>query len=108
MNVPLHSSRSPDPGRYSQTKLQGDFGSFKTPTLREIARTAPYMHDGRLETLEKVIEFYDKGGISNPQLDEEMRLLKLTVQEKADLVIFLQEGLSSDSYPDTMPPTLPE
>ena len=98
----------PDPGRYAQTKLQGDFGSFKTPTLREIARTAPYMHDGRLETLEKVIEFYDKGGIPNPQLDEEMRLLKLTVQEKADLVIFLQEGLSSDSYPDTMPPTLPE
>lgn len=98
----------PDPGRYAETKLQGDLGSFKTPTLREIARTAPYMHDGSLATLEEVVEHYAKGGIPNPQLDEGIFKLNLTDQEKADLVTFLKEGLSSESYPEHQPPELPE
>lgn len=98
----------PDLGRFAETKLEGDRGSFKTPTLREIARTAPYMHDGSLATLEDVIDFYDKGGQPNPQLDEEMFPLKLTAQEKADLVVFLKEGLSSKDYPAIAPPKLPE
>jgi cytochrome c peroxidase len=97
----------PDLGRYEVSKLLGDKGSFKTPTLREIARTAPYMHDGSLKTLEEVVEHYDKGGIPNPQLDEEIFPLKLTDEEKADLVTFLREGLSSPDYPDIEPPTLP-
>lgn len=97
-----------DPGREEITKRLGDRGSFKTPTLREIARTAPYMHDGSLATLGDVIDYYDRGGIQNPQLDEEMRPLSLSDQEKADVVTFLTEALSSDAYPDFDPPNLPD
>lgn len=97
----------PDLGRYEVTKVVGDKGAFKTPTLREIARTGPYMHDGSLKTLEDVVDYYDKGGISNPQLDEEIFPLKLTAEEKADLIKFLKEGLSSADYPDIAPPKLP-
>lgn len=98
----------PDVGRYAVTQLLGDRGAFKTPTLREIARTAPYMHDGSFQTLEEVVDFYDKGGNPNPQLDEELFPLKLTDQEKSDLVTFLKEGLSSPDYPNVDPPQLPE
>jgi cytochrome c peroxidase len=97
----------PDLGRYEVTKVEGDKGTFKTPTLREVARHAPYMHDGSLKTLEDVVDHYDKGGIANPQLDEEIFPLKLTSQEKADLVTFMKEGLSSSEYPDIEPPKLP-
>jgi cytochrome c peroxidase len=97
----------PDMGRYEVTKVEGDKGAFKTPTLREIARHAPYMHDGSLKTLEDVVDHYDKGGIANPQLDEEIFPLKLTAQEKADLITFMKEGLSSSDYPDIAPPKLP-
>lgn len=64
-------------------------GRFKTPTLREVARTAPYMHDGTLATLEDVVEFYDAGGRANPSLDPEIRRLSLSVAEKQALVAFL-------------------
>jgi cytochrome c peroxidase len=98
----------PDLGRYEVTKVEGDKGAFKTPTLREVARHSPYMHDGSLATLEEVIDHYDKGGITNPQLDEEIFPLKLTSEEKANLVSFLKEGLSSADYPDVAPPKLPQ
>ena len=78
-----------------------DRGAFKTPTLREVTRTAPYMHDGSIATLEEVIEFYDRGGNENPYIDDQLRRLNLTVEEKAELVAFLrslsgtvQEGLN--------------
>ena len=98
----------PDLGRFAVSKLTGDKGAFKTPTLREIHRTAPYMHDGSEATLEDVVEYYVKGGVANPYLDEEMKKLDLTEQEKKDLVTFLKEGLASDDYPDVEPPKLPE
>ena len=98
----------PDLGRFEQTKLTGDKGSFKTPTLREIASTAPYMHDGSVATLEEVVEYYDKGGTPNEFLDEELFPLKLNADQKAALVAFLKEGLSSKQYPDCEPPKLPE
>lgn len=98
----------PDLGRQAHSMMVGDRGSFKTPTLREIARSAPYMHDGRLKTLEEVVDYYDKGGTPNPQLDEEIYQIKLAPQEKADLVTFLKEGLSSESYPFIKAPKLPE
>ena len=79
-----------DPGRYQVTKRDIDQGAFKTPTLRNIAQTAPYMHDGSQKTLEEVVEFYNKGGEPNPNIDEEMRPLHLTDQDKKDLVAFLQ------------------
>ena len=65
-------------------------GEFKTPTLREIARTAPYMHDGSIATLEEVIEFYDRGGRPNATLDTEIRRLRLTATEKLQLAAFLR------------------
>ena len=65
-----------DPGRFAVTGKEADRGAFKTPTLREVAHTAPYMHDGSLETLEEVIDFYDDGGRKNPYLDPEIRQLK--------------------------------
>jgi cytochrome c peroxidase len=99
---------SPDEGRKVHSKLEGDRGAFKTPTLREIARTAPYMHDGHLKTLEEVVDYYNKGGHANPQLDESIFPLELTDQQKADLVVFLKEGLASPNYPDVKPPKLPE
>jgi len=98
----------PDLGRYVVTGLEGDKGRFKTPTLREIHRTAPYMHDGSEKTLEAVVEFYVKGGLDNPYLDEEMKKLELTEQEKEDLVTFMKEALASPEYPMVKPPELPE
>jgi cytochrome c peroxidase len=78
-----------DEGRFRVTRSPADRGAFKTPTLREIRRTAPYMHDGSFQTLAAVIEFYDNGGISNPALDREIRPLHLSRTEKKDLLAFL-------------------
>ena len=66
------------------------------------------MHDGSLKTLEEVVAHYNRGGASNPWLDEEIYPLKLTDQEQQDLVRFMTEGLSSETYPDHKPPQLPE
>jgi cytochrome c peroxidase len=79
-----------DPGRASVTGREEDRGAFKTPSLRDAARTPPYMHDGSLATLEDVIEFYDKGGRANAQLDPEIRPLHLTAPEKAALALFVR------------------
>jgi cytochrome c peroxidase len=65
-------------------------GRFKTATLREIARTAPYMHDGSIETIEHVIEFYDRGGNANASLDTQIQPLRLSAIEKAQLAAFLR------------------
>ena len=79
-----------DDGRFAVTGRLEDRGAFKTPTLRDVARTAPYMHDGSLATLGEVVEFYNDGGRSNPLLDPELRPLRLTAREKRQLVAFLQ------------------
>lgn len=79
-----------DPGRSAITGQEADRGRFKTPTLREIARTPPYMHDGSLSSLEEVIEFYDRGGGANPYLDSDIRPLRLTPAEKKELIAFLR------------------
>ena len=79
-----------DDGRYAITRDTADRGRFKTPTLRHVAQTAPYMHDGSLPTLERVLAFYDSGGRANPNLDADIRPLHLTASEKADLVAFLR------------------
>ena len=79
-----------DEGRFAITGEEDHKGAFKTPTLREVTRTAPYMHDGSLATLENVIDFYSDGGRKNPHLDEEIRPVKFTEQEKNDLLAFLR------------------
>ena len=78
-----------DLGRYMVTNNPEDIGAFKTPTLREIARSAPYTHDGRFKTLEEVVNFYNKGGVKNPHQDPLIIPLDLTDEEKRDLVAFL-------------------
>jgi cytochrome c peroxidase len=98
----------PDEGRQAISKLLGDRGAFKTPSLRDIDRTAPYMHNGSMKTLEDVVDYYDKGGIDNPQLDEEIFKLNLSKEQKSDLVTFLKEGLTSTKYPDVKAPKLPD
>lgn len=97
---------NPDFGRFVVTANEKDKGAFKTPTLRDIQKTAPYMHDGSQKTLEEVIEFYDKGGEPNPWLDPKVEPLKLTAQEKADLLAFLK-SLEGDWTPESEP-ALPE
>lgn len=79
-----------DPGRFRVSGKPEDRGAFKVPTLREVARTAPYMHDGSLATLEDVVEYYDRGGNPNPGLDPDLRPLTLTALEKKALVAFLK------------------
>jgi len=107
VGVGMHAE-NPDPGREAVSGLSGDRGSFKTPTLREISKTGPYMHDGSMKTLEEVIEHYNRGGFANPWLDEEIFPLKLSDAEKSDLVTFLRKGLSGESYPMHDPPELPK
>jgi cytochrome c peroxidase len=89
-----------DEGRAGITHAIGDRGAFKTPTLREVSRTAPYMHDGSLGTLDEVIEFYDGGGQPNLGLDPKIRPLHLTGAEKQDLLAFLKSlaGRIQDGY----------
>jgi len=93
-----------DTGRYSQSKKDADMGAFKTPTLRNVAQTAPYMHDGSMPTLRDVINHYVGGGNSNPHLDKEMHALDfLTGQERRDLLEFLN-SLTGELPPDVGPP----
>lgn len=79
-----------DLGRYEVTTKEEDRGRFKTPSLRGVAKTAPYMHDGSIKTLEEVIAFYSKGGNSNTHLDPALKPLNLTEREQADLLAFLK------------------
>ncbi len=83
-------AENPDLGRYEITKNEKDKGAFKTPTVRNVELTGPFMHDGSQKTLEEVVEFYDKGGHPNEWLDEKIVALNLTAQEKADLVEFMK------------------
>ncbi len=84
-------------GRFVVTKNPDDIGAFKTPTLRNIAFTAPYMHDGSQATLKEVIEFYNKGGHQNPYLSRDIVPLKLSAEDKADLVEFMR-ALTDEAY----------
>jgi len=93
----------PDEGRFVVTKDPKDWGSFKTPTLREIERTGPYMHDGSLKTLEEVVDFYDKGGLANKNKDDRIKKLNLTDTDKKDLVAFLK-ALSGEGWQQIKPP----
>jgi cytochrome c peroxidase len=79
-----------DPGRFGVSRITVEWGTFRTPSLRNVARTAPYMHDGSLDTLEGVVEFYDAGGVPNPHLSSLIRPLGLNGHEKAALVAFLR------------------
>ena len=79
-----------DHGRAAVTGRAEDRGAFRTPTLRDIERSAPYMHDGSIRSLEDVIDYYDRGGNRHSQLDPEVRPIGLTDPEKRALVAFLR------------------
>ncbi|MCF6344032.1 MAG: cytochrome-c peroxidase [Devosiaceae bacterium] len=101
-----------DPGLYFRTKEEADLGKFRVPSLRYTKYTAPYMHNGMIETLEDVIEFYNKGGSTNDfsaSKTDMIAPLDLSKKEKANLLAFLNslsgERITMD-YPD-LPPTEP-
>ncbi len=87
--VPAHGAPE-DAGRYSISKKEEDRNAFKTPGLRNVALTAPYMHDGSSATLEEVIDLYDRGGGEGPNKSKLIYKLNLTAQDKADLLAFLK------------------
>jgi hypothetical protein len=92
-------------GRGAVTGGAADRGRFKTPTLRGLALTAPYMHDGSLATLEQVVEFYRRGGEPNENLDPFVRAIEMSDKEAADLVAFL--GALSRTAPAAGGPDAP-
>ncbi|HBP16170.1 MAG TPA: hypothetical protein DEA08_00060, partial [Planctomycetes bacterium] len=96
-----------DEGRARATGRARDRGRFKTPTLRDVARTAPYLHDGSVQTLEEVIELYDRGGRTTQGRDPEIRPLGLSAGEKADLAAFLRalNGSWTHAPPAALPPS---
>jgi len=102
-----------DEGRWAISKdlgeegRQGDRGAFKTPTVREVTKHAPYMHDGSVATLRQVVEFYNKGGEKNPWLDPKVKPLKLTDAEIDALVAFMQ-ALDGEGDQDTPPAVFPQ
>lgn len=100
------SAKEPDLGRFTETKVEKDKGAFKTPTIRNVALSAPYMHDGSLATLEEVVEHYNKGGDKNPWLSDKIVPLKLTPQESLDLVEYMRA--CTGSFPTVSSARLPQ
>ena len=87
--VAWHDGKLNDPGRFAVTGKDQDRGAFKPPTLREVTRTAPYMHHGSLKTLEDVVDYYDRGGNPKPYLDSDLPPLHLAPAEEKALISFL-------------------
>lgn len=101
-----------DVGRFAVTNKEEDTGAFKTPTLRDVSKRAPYMHDGSMKTLREVVEFYSEGGTPNPYLDRDIdrrfaEHLDFTEQEIIDLIKFL-ESLDGEGYQDEGPASFPQ
>jgi cytochrome c peroxidase len=95
---------SPDPGREAITHKRGDWGKFKVPTLRDLARRALYMHDGSIKTLGEVLDIYAKGGLPNPHLDTRLTPFYMDAQTKQDLLAFL-DSLNGEGWQKITPPT---
>lgn len=102
----LGNNKSADPGRFQVTGAEKDRAAFKTPTLRNIALTAPYMHHGSLKTMEEVVDYYNRGGGAGPNKSSMIVKLFLTNQEKRDLVAFLKT--LTGTQPQIASPLLPE
>jgi cytochrome c peroxidase len=96
-----------DEGRVKISKNKADLGAFKTPTLRDISKHAPYMHDGSLATLRDVVGHYNKGGSRNPKLDPKLEPLKLTPEE-IDALVAMMNALDGEGYQDAAPKSFPE
>ncbi|HEU4949789.1 MAG TPA: cytochrome c peroxidase [Candidatus Deferrimicrobiaceae bacterium] len=104
--LPAFRTLSEDPGRFLVTKDPADWKAFATSPLREVASTAPYMHNGALGTLEEVIDFFDRGGGGDPKKSPLLRPLGLSKEEKESLREFLATGLSG-KMPKFRTPAVP-
>ncbi len=98
------SGEGRDLGRFRITQRNPDRGAFHTPSLRNVAETGPYMHNGSLRTLKQVVDFYSEGGNPNPYLDPLIKRVRFTDKEKLDLVAFL-ESLTGQMPPNSARPT---
>jgi cytochrome c peroxidase len=115
VGVPDLEGQKPDMGRAEIAGGDGYNRAFKVPTLRNVALTAPYMHNGRFKTLEEVLEFYSKGGgpgmgLATPNLDDKIRPYTISAQEKDDLISFLcslTDESAMPAFPDKVPSGLP-
>jgi cytochrome c peroxidase len=96
-----------DEGRFVVTKAPEDHGAFKTPTIRDVTKHAPYMHDGSQKTLREVVEWYNRGGEKNPCLDPKIEPLHLTAAEIDALVAFM-DALDGEGYQDRAPAAFPQ
>ena len=96
-----------DEGRYMVSEEEADRGAFKTPTVRDVSKHAPYMHDGSLATLRDVVMHYNEEGVPNPYLDLKLDTLNLTEGEIDALVAFM-EALDGEGYQDVSPDLFPE
>lgn len=98
--------QSDDPGRFAVTNFEDDRGKFKTPPLRNVELHAPYMHNGRFQTLEEVVEFYNRGGdFDADNIDRGIiRPLNLSPEEKAALVAFMKRPLTDERVKNELPP----
>jgi len=99
---------NPDLGRYTVTGREEHKGAFKTPTLRDVARHPPYMHDGSVRSLAEVVALYNRGGTPNRWLSGDIRALGLTVNEQGDVVAFLEALTGEVSREVSTAPRLPE
>lgn len=110
----LTDQKSSELGRFAVIRQFDDLGAFKTPTLRDIALTAPYMHDGSLKTLREVVEHYNNGGVSdprsrpNPYLSGGIRPLNLSASQKSDLIAFMESLTASKSLAVPSAPAHPD
>jgi cytochrome c peroxidase len=102
LGVPQIGPMKEDLGRYYVTKAEKDKGAFKTPTLRSITETAPYMHDGVFKTLGEVVDFLNNGGGTNPNISPLMKAVNLRPEEKMDLIAFLK-ALTGESIKIELP-----
>jgi cytochrome c peroxidase len=99
------AAAEPDVGRFKVTNEDKDMGAFKTPTLRDVAQSAPYFHDGSVATLEEAVQLMLDGGIDNPHLSrEKLKVQQASAEEQADLIAFLR---SLDQPCDPSPPRIP-
>ena len=106
VGIGLKDGKPEDVGRFTVTKIEKDTGAFKTPTLRDVARSAPYFHDGSVATLEEAVKLMVNGGGENPFLDK-VNLIKaeITAAEQADIVEFLKSLTETTTIPE---PKLPQ
>ena len=97
-NIGLKMHYQTDSGRARVTQVAADHGKFKVPTLRNITLTAPYMHDGSVETLPEVIDHFAAGGVAHPNQSNQVKGFTITPQQKEDLLAFLASLTDTNSY----------